>query len=158
MLPRDGKYSNNSRVAQSQAAANENKHKLWTKKQRKKLRLPSEGLGYTRTSLEIPSPPLPALKWGLGRGGSWLHPFWSLSCIALHTPELPWVGPALPPGAQSLILAVTQHFHYTGQSKYFSLIFSCLFIYKMIVPEGNLFQYSRHTLILWEAEPGNFAK
>jgi len=26
---------------------------------------------------------------------------------ALHAPELPWVGPAFPPGAQSLVQAVT---------------------------------------------------
>ena len=26
---------------------------------------------------------------------------------ALHAPELPWVGPAFPPGAQSLVLAMT---------------------------------------------------
>jgi len=26
---------------------------------------------------------------------------------ALHTPELPWVGPVLPIGAQSLLQAVT---------------------------------------------------
>ena len=26
---------------------------------------------------------------------------------ALHTPELPWVGPVFPPGAQSLVQAVT---------------------------------------------------
>jgi len=32
--------------------------------------------------------------------------------IALHAPELRWVGPALPPGAQSLVQAVTQHFCY----------------------------------------------
>ena len=25
----------------------------------------------------------------------------------LHAPELPWVGPAFPPGAQSLVLAMT---------------------------------------------------
>jgi len=30
----------------------------------------------------------------------------------LHGPELPWVGPAFPPGAQSLVQAVTSHFHY----------------------------------------------
>jgi len=30
-----------------------------------------------------------------------------------HAPELPWVGPAFPPGAQSQVQAVTQHFCYT---------------------------------------------
>jgi len=33
----------------------------------------------------------------------------------LHAPELPWVGPAFPPGAQSVIQAVTQNFCYTKQ-------------------------------------------
>ena len=33
----------------------------------------------------------------------------------LHAPELTWVGPAFPPGAQSLVQAVTEHFHYTQQ-------------------------------------------
>ena len=30
----------------------------------------------------------------------------ALHCIALHTAELPWAGPALPPGAPSLLQAV----------------------------------------------------
>ena len=29
---------------------------------------------------------------------------------SLHAPEHPWVGPAFPPGAPSLLQAVTQHF------------------------------------------------
>jgi len=33
---------------------------------------------------------------------------------ALLAPELPWVGPAFPPGAPLLIQAVTQHYHYTS--------------------------------------------
>jgi len=33
----------------------------------------------------------------------------------LHAPELPWVGPTFPPGAQSVPPAVTQHFCYTGK-------------------------------------------
>ena len=33
----------------------------------------------------------------------------------LHAPELPWVGPAFPPGAPSLLQAVTQHFCYAVQ-------------------------------------------
>ena len=32
---------------------------------------------------------------------------------ALHAAELPWVGPAFPPGAQSLVQAVTPHFLYS---------------------------------------------
>jgi len=67
--------------------------------------LPLEGLRYTGISSKKLTPPLPPLNCGLGRGGSWLQPFWSLS--ALHTPELPWVGPAFPPGAQSLVQPVT---------------------------------------------------
>jgi len=31
----------------------------------------------------------------------------------LHAAKLPQVGPAFPPGAQSLLQAVTQHFHYS---------------------------------------------
>jgi len=31
---------------------------------------------------------------------------------ALHGAELPWVGPAFPPSAQSLLQAVTQQFCY----------------------------------------------
>jgi len=27
--------------------------------------------------------------------------------VPLHAPECPWVGPAFPPGAQSLVQAVT---------------------------------------------------
>jgi len=42
----------------------------------------------------IPMPPLPTLKWGLGRGGSWLHPFQALSCIACTWAPLGW--PCLP--------------------------------------------------------------
>ena len=78
-------------------------------KQRKKSYLPLEGLRYTRISSKIPLPALPTLKWGLRRGGSWLHPFHHSG--ELHAPEL-WTGPAFPPGAQSLVQAMTQHFHY----------------------------------------------
>jgi len=39
----------------------------------------------------------------------------------LHAPELPWIGPALPPGAQSLGQATTQHFHYSYLTDSFSL-------------------------------------
>ena len=35
----------------------------------------------------------------------------------LHTAELPWVGPAFPPGAQSLLQALTQHFCYNPQRR-----------------------------------------
>jgi len=36
------------------------------------------------------SPPLPTLKWCLGKGGSWLHPFQSLKCIACTWASLGW--------------------------------------------------------------------
>jgi len=36
----------------------------------------------------------------------------------LCAPELPWVCPAFPPGAQSLLRAVTWHFHYTAINCY----------------------------------------
>jgi len=42
---------------------------------------PSEGLSYAGISSKIHFPPLPTLNRGLGRGGSWLHPFRSLRCI-----------------------------------------------------------------------------
>ena len=60
---------------------------------------------------DIPSPPLPTLKWGLGKGGSCLQPFHHLG--TLHAPELLWAGPAFPPDAQSLHQAVTQPFCHT---------------------------------------------
>jgi len=36
----------------------------------------------------------------------------------LHAPELPWVGPAFPPGAQSLLQAMTPHFCCTWAGLY----------------------------------------
>jgi len=39
---------------------------------------------------EMPSPPLPTPKWGLGRGRSWLHPFQSLWCIACIWAPISW--------------------------------------------------------------------
>jgi len=33
--------------------------------------------------------------------------------VALHAPELHWVGSAFPPGVQSVVQAMTQHFCYT---------------------------------------------
>lgn len=44
--------------------------------------LPSEGLKCRGISSKTPLLPLPTLKWGLGKGGSWLHPFQSFRCIA----------------------------------------------------------------------------
>jgi len=56
--------------------------------------LPSEGLKDIRITSKTPSPPLLTLKWGLGRGGSWLHPSRSLSCIECTWGPLGW--PCLP--------------------------------------------------------------
>ena len=56
--------------------------------------LPLGGLRHTRISREIPSPPLPTLKWGLARGGPWLHPFQSLRYTACTWAPLGW--PCLP--------------------------------------------------------------
>jgi len=70
---------------------------LWRQKQRKKkICLPSEGLTYRWISSKIPLPPLPSLKRGLGRGGSWLHPFQSLRYIACTWTPLAW--PCIPTG------------------------------------------------------------
>ena len=59
----------------------------------RKSHLPLEGLREAGISSEIPSPPLPALKWGLGRGGSWLHPFPSLRQIGCTWAPLGWPCP-----------------------------------------------------------------
>jgi len=70
---------------------------------------PLEGLQKAGISSKIPLPPLPTPKCGLGRGGFWLHPLQSLC----NAPEIPWVGPAFPPGAQSLVQATEYTVHYT---------------------------------------------
>jgi len=41
----------------------------------------------------------------------------------LHAAELPWAGPAFPPGAQSLLQAVTQRFLYTPPFIIFKFLF-----------------------------------
>ena len=56
--------------------------------------LPSEGRSYTGISSKITLPPPPTLKWGLGRGRSWLHTFWSLRGTAYTWAPLGW--PCLP--------------------------------------------------------------
>ena len=47
--------------------------------------------------------------------GGWILalplPITQMHCIALHAPELPWAAPAFPPGAQSLLQAMTRYFH-----------------------------------------------
>ena len=52
--------------------------------------LPSEGWTQAGISSKIPLPALPTLKWGLGRSGSWLHPFQPLRCIACSWAPLGW--------------------------------------------------------------------
>jgi len=52
--------------------------------------LPLKGLRYAGIFSKIPLPPLPALKRGLGRGGSWLQLFWSLRNIACTWAPLGW--------------------------------------------------------------------
>ena len=47
-----------------------------------------------QASSERHPPPLPTLKWGLGRGGSWPHPFQSLRYIACTWTPQGW--PCLP--------------------------------------------------------------
>jgi len=61
---------------------------------REKNYLPSEDLRYTGISSKIPLPPLPTLKWGLGRGASWIHLIWSLRNISCTWAPLGW--PCLP--------------------------------------------------------------
>ena len=78
---------------------------------KKKHCLPSGSLRQAGTSgkkcLHLHCQPLNEVWEGVDPGstpsshsGAWL------------TPELPWVGPAFPPGVQSLLQAMTQHFHY----------------------------------------------
>jgi len=52
--------------------------------------LPSKDLRYTVMSSKIALPPPPTLKWGLGRGGSWLHSLQSLRCPACTWVPLGW--------------------------------------------------------------------
>ena len=47
----------------------------------------------SQISSKIPSPPLP-IQWGLGRDGSWLHPFWPLRYIACAWAPLGWPLPS----------------------------------------------------------------
>ena len=75
------------------------------------IRLPSEGLrqGYPAKYPHLHCQPLNEVWEGADPGS-----IPSGHSGTLHTPELPWVGPAFPPGAQSLLQAVTQHFCYSG--------------------------------------------
>ena len=63
-----------------------------TKKEKRYL--PSKGLRQAEISSKILLPPLPTLKWGLGRGGSWLQPFHhSAHCMHLSCPGLALPSP-----------------------------------------------------------------
>jgi len=75
---------------------------------RKSNCLPLEVLWYIGISSKMALLPLPTLRRS-GKGWILAPPLWSLRghCTELHAPELPWVGPAFPPGAQSLVQAVT---------------------------------------------------
>ena len=48
-------------------------------------------------------------------GKGWILAAALPSLSTLHAPELPWAGPAFPPGAPSLLQAVTQHFCYSRE-------------------------------------------
>jgi len=91
ILQQDGKYSSNSGTAKSLATANENKPKCSRHRNEEKELLTFRRLQAHRDlQQEVPSPPVPTLKWGLGRGVSWLHPFQSLRCIAFTWAHLGW--------------------------------------------------------------------
>ena len=61
----------------------------------------------------------------------------------LPAPELPQVGPAFSPGAQSLVQAMTQHFHYSkGCFRYFCLL--CCHCSRNILLTFRLFLLNLH--------------
>lgn len=79
---------------------------LWEQKQRKKICLPSESLGKVGRDLQrypcLHCQPLNGVWEGVNPGSTPSSP-----SGALHVPELPWVRPAYPPVAQSLVHALT---------------------------------------------------
>ena len=87
----NAKRDDNSRVAKSIATANENEPKCSSHRCRNEGK---ELLTFLRPQVgrnlqqEMPSSPLPTLKWGLGRGGSWLYFFQTLHCMHLSSPGL----------------------------------------------------------------------
>ena len=94
------KHNNDSKSARPQTTVRiHSKATAIGTKTRKRSCLPSEVLNYIGIFKKTFFPLLPTLKWGLGRGGSWLHPIQSVRY--LHAPELPWVGPVFPSVAQS---------------------------------------------------------
>ena len=90
-------WDDNSWVAKSSATANENEPKRSSHRCRKEgkelltLRMPQVGRNLQQ---EMPLIPLPTLKWGLGRGGSWLHP--PLPNTQVHCTHLSFPGLTLP--------------------------------------------------------------
>ena len=90
-------WDGNSRAAKSLDTANENKPKCsshrW-RSERQELPTSVEPQVGRDCQQEMPSAPLPTLKWGLGRGESCLHPFQLFSCTACTWALLGW--PCLP--------------------------------------------------------------
>ena len=93
------------------ATANENEPQCSSCRNKGKSCLPLEGLRKAeisnKRSLCLHCQPLNEVWEGVDPGS-----IPSGHSAALHTPELPWIGPAFPPDVQSLFQAVTQHFSY----------------------------------------------
>lgn len=99
-----------SRATRSQTTASDNtlrhnssEHRKWEKEAaylQKACKVLKQG---SPDKMLLPLP-LQTLKWGLGRDGARICPFWSLS--TLHAPELLCLGSPFPPGVQSLVQAV----------------------------------------------------
>ena len=104
-------------MAHSQAAAKENKSKCSSYEHRNKGRKSaylwkvSGKQGSLENYPHLHCQPLNEVWEGVNPGPTPSH-----HSAALHAPELPWVGLAFPPGVQSLVQAMTQHFHYTSES------------------------------------------
>ena len=77
----------------------------WTQKQRTKAAYPWKASGMQRSTTRytcFQCQPLNEVWEGVDTGSIPSH-----HSGTLHAPELPWVGPVLPAGAQSLVQAVT---------------------------------------------------
>jgi len=106
-VQQDEKHSNNSRVAKSWAAAKEDllKRNSYSGETKERICLPSRASDTQKTAARPPHLhrlPLNEIWERVDPGST---P--SGHSAALHTPGLPWVGPAFPPGAQSLLQAMT---------------------------------------------------
>jgi len=77
--------------------------------------LPSEGLKHTGISSKKFSLLQPTLRRRLEGG---VDPGSTPSGQSGHCMHLSLLGPAFPPGAPSLLQAVTQHFHYTLRNRF----------------------------------------